>query len=88
MKLMDRPRANDTGLPQGVAERLALFSKWTGAALFPADQMLEGPTGERTFSETFLTYAVENGLSLDWVYFGDERSLVLQAYAEAKGMPQ
>ncbi len=40
--------------------------------------------GERTFSDDFLAYAHGTGLSLDWVWLNDERSLVIGAFHAAK----
>lgn len=71
--------------PAGVSERLAMFAEWTGTQLFPIENVVEGLDDERTFSTDFLRFCNENGLSLDWVWLGDERSLVIEAFHSAKG---
>lgn len=75
-------------LPHGVRDRLALFAEWTGAPLFPADQVVEECDGGDTFTASFLRYCSVNGASLDWLWLGDERSLVVGFHNNAKGMSQ
>lgn len=70
--------------PGGVRERFALFADWTGAPLFPFENMTEGPDSDRTFSTAFLRYCADYGMSIDWVWLGDERSLVLEAFYKAQ----
>lgn len=72
---MNAISANDTGLPGGVLDRLALFAEWTGTT--PPQRILDGEGHEATFSTEILTYAVQHGLNLDWFWLGDERGLVL-----------
>lgn len=71
-----------TILPDGVTERLALFSEWTGTT--PPDRLLNGEGEDRTFTDEFLVYCRINGLSLDWVWLGNEMSLVMRAHHAAK----
>lgn len=68
-----------------MAERLALFAKWTGAQQFPVKSTLEACEGGNTFSDAFLHYCNKNGMSLDWVWLGDERGVVIEAFRNAKG---
>lgn len=76
-------KAKDSS-PASVMERFALFSEWTGAPLFPIEDMTEGPEDDRTFSTAFLHYCAAHGMSIDWVWLGDERSLVIGAFHAAK----
>lgn len=71
-------------LPHGVRDRLSLFAEWTGAPLFPADQVVEECDGGDTFTASFLRYCSDNGASLDWLWLGDERGLVIQAHHALK----
>lgn len=73
-------------LPHGVRDRLALFAEWTGAPLFPADQVVEECDGGQTFTTGFLRYCSDNGASIDWLWLGDERGLVVGFHRNAKGM--
>ena len=82
---MNAISATDTALPAGVCDRLRLFSTWTGAEPFPPAEMVEPAEGGVTFTTAFLSYCDANGLSLDWVWLGSERSLVLGAYNATKG---
>ncbi|MCV2446670.1 hypothetical protein [Paracoccus sp. DMF] len=84
MELQERLGANETGLPDGVQERLATFAEWTGTTAFPADKVLEKCEGEDTFSDEFLAYVQRVGMSLDWVYLGDAMPLVMRAYNAAQ----
>lgn len=62
-------------------ERLGLFAEWTGTT--PPEKVLDddgAPTGQ------FLAYCRDNGLSLDWLFLGDERGLVMQAHNRARGI--
>lgn len=63
------------GLPEGALERLALFAEWTGT-MPPACLVIREIEG-LAFSEDLLVYANKQGLSLDWFWLGDERSLVM-----------
>ena len=73
----------ETALSGGVHERLTLFAEWTGTK--PPEKLTEGAGDERTFSDDLLMFCHETGLSLDWVWLGDEKSLVLQAFNAAQG---
>lgn len=73
------------GLPCGTRDRLALFAEWTGAEQFPPSKILMRTDNCDTFSPEFLAYCLANGLSLDWVWLGDERSLVIGAFHAAQG---
>ena len=75
---------DDTGLPDGVAERLATFAEWTNTTLFPADKVVVECDGGHTFSSEFLAYAQEVGMSLDWAYSGDAMGLVMRAHNAAR----
>lgn len=68
MMTKQRVRANDTGLPLGVVERLASFARETGTAV--PGSVLDGEGEDRAFSDEFLSYCATTGLSLDWVWFG------------------
>lgn len=68
--------------PEGVLDRLALFAEWTGTT--PPKRILDGEGDEATFSTEILTYAVQNGLNLDWFWLGDERGLVMSYHRVAK----
>ncbi len=46
---MNAISAIDTGLPEGFADRLALFADWTGAAPFPPERVLVLVDGEAVF---------------------------------------
>lgn len=72
---MNAISANDTAMPAGALERLALFAEWTGTT--PPARILDGEGEERTFSDDILAYADEQGMSLDWFWLGDERGLVM-----------
>lgn len=69
-----------TGLPEGASARLALFAKWTEttapASIFAADNTLD---------DAFQAYATSEGLSFDWVLFGDVRGLVMNYRACIRG---
>lgn len=71
--------ATDTGVPAGARERLSLFAEWTGTT--PPAAILDGDS----FAADFLRYAATTGLSLDWVWLADERSLVMQAHNATRG---
>ena len=73
------------GLPLGARDRLALFAEWTGAPRFDPNEIVERTEDGDTFSTEFLTYCAVTGLSIDWVWLGDERSLVLGAFNAAQG---
>ncbi|KJZ31565.1 hypothetical protein TW83_07820 [Paracoccus sp. S4493] len=73
------------GLPCGTRDRLALFAEWTGAPVFDPAQVVEKTEDGDTFSTEFLAYCCATGLSLDWVWLGDERSLVMGAFHAAQG---
>jgi hypothetical protein len=64
-----------TGLPEGAIDRLALFAEWTGTT--PPACIVIGEGKDRTFSDDILIYADRQGMSLDWFWLGDERSLVM-----------
>ena len=70
-------------LPEGVQERLALFAEWTGTK--PPEKLTEGEGMDRTFSDELLMFCEETGLSLDWLWLGDERPLVIAAFHAAQG---
>ncbi|WP_253196093.1 hypothetical protein [Roseovarius sp. PS-C2] len=74
---------DETCLPDGAMERLSLFAKWTDTT--PPENVMEGTGDERTFSNEFLRFCQETGLSLDWFWMGDARSLVMQAFNAAQG---
>ena len=40
---------------------------------------------DRTFSDELLMFCEETGLSLDWLWLGDERPLVIAAFHAAQG---
>lgn len=81
MTIIDRACANNTPYPAGTLDRLALFAEWTGTT--PPETILEDQGDGWTFSTEFLAYCDTNGLSLDWVWLDDEKSLVLQAHNAA-----
>lgn len=68
--------------PEGVLDRLALFAEWTGTT--PPQRLLNGEGEDRTFTDELLSYCDQNGLSLDWLWLADEKSLVMQAFHSAK----
>ncbi|MFN3276106.1 MAG: hypothetical protein ACK41U_15720 [Paracoccus sp. (in: a-proteobacteria)] len=78
-------RTRVAGLPAGTRDRLALFAEWTGADPFPPERIVEAAEDGHTFTDDFLRYCNDNGLSLDWVWLADERGLVIAAYDAAKG---
>lgn len=82
MTTEQRARATDTGLPDGVAERMAQFVEWTG--ITPPTRLTEDQGDGRTFTTELLNFAGETGLSLDWLWLGTERSLVLGAFHAAQ----
>lgn len=75
---------NDTAVPAGALERLALFAEWTKTE--PPAKILEGAGEDRTFTAELLIYADANGMSLDWLWQGNERGLVMQAFHQARGI--
>ncbi|MEQ3642849.1 MAG: hypothetical protein ABNH17_07390 [Paracoccus sp. (in: a-proteobacteria)] len=77
-------RKKIAGLPCGTRDRLALFAEWTGAEQFPPHKMLTRTEDGDTFSTEFLSYCAATGLSLDWVWLGDEASLVIGAFHAAQ----
>lgn len=81
MTIIDRVRANNTPYPAGMMDRMALFAEWTGTT--PPETILEDQGDGWTFSEEFLTFCALNGMSIDWVWLGDEKSLVLEAHNAA-----
>lgn len=81
MTTIERVRANNTPYPAGMTDRLALFAEWTGTT--PPDTILEDQGDGWTFSTEFLTFCALNGMSIDWVWLGDEKSLVLGAHNAA-----
>ena len=69
------------GIPMNYStmERLNLFAEWTGTT--PPEKVLDdggAPTDQ------FLAYCRDNGLSLDWLFLGDERPLVMEAHRRAR----
>lgn len=70
-----------TTLPQGAIDRLALFAEWTNTT--PPASILVVQGDSVTFSDELLRYAYLNGLSLDWFWLGDERSLVMAQHETA-----
>ncbi len=72
---MNAISATDTAMPAGARERLGLFAEWTGTT--PPARIISGEGEELTFSDELLTYAQEQGLSLDWLWFGNVRGLVM-----------
>ena len=58
---------------------MAQFAEWTNTEP-PARVIADG-----TFTDDFLRYANQTGLSLDWVYLGSVESLVMQAHNRAVG---
>jgi hypothetical protein len=81
----ERVCATDTALPDGALDRLALFGEWTGTT--PPKNILEDLGDGPIFTNDILSYAQENGLSLDWFFLGDERGLVMRAHNAAKERP-
>lgn len=79
----ERVCANDTGVPKGSLERLAMFAKWTNTT--PPEHIINGKGHDQTFSDDILIYADKNGMSLDWFWLGDERGLVMAAHHQARG---
>lgn len=77
-----RASATDTGLPIGVKERLSQFAAWTGTK--PPKQVTENQGDGLTFSTELLQFADRTGLSLDWLWLGTPRSLILGAYNRAQ----
>lgn len=69
-------------LPGGAADRLALFCEWTGAT--PPDTIITDEGEGVIFAAEFLRFAHKTGLSLDWFWMGDEKSLVMQAHNAAR----
>ncbi|MGR3792638.1 hypothetical protein [Vannielia sp. SX4] len=82
MTTEQRASANHTGLPDGVSERLAQFAAWTGAT--PPASVAEDQGDGLTFSTELLQFADRTGLSLDWLWLGTPRSLILGAYNRAQ----
>lgn len=76
MELQERPRANDSGLPDGAADRLLQFAMEHQLDAFPPERVFVGAGDERTFSDEFLRYCRAAGMSLDWFYFGEGRPFV------------
>ncbi|WP_017999959.1 hypothetical protein [Paracoccus sp. N5] len=68
--------------PEGVLDRLTLFAEWTGTT--PPKRLLNGEGEDRTFTDELLVYCDQNGLSLDWLWLADEKSLVMQAFHAAR----
>ncbi len=66
-------------LPKDALERLALFAEWTDTTP-PAKIM----AADGAFSADLLAYAVDTGLSLDWLTLGNEQGLVCQSYRIAR----
>ena len=58
-------------------DRMALFAEWTSTT--PPENVLEDQGDGWTFSTEFLEFCALNGLSSDWVWLGDAKSLVLEA---------
>lgn len=69
---------NDTGLPPGTLERLAQFVEWTGTVA-PSHLMDE----DGTPSTELLAFGRHQGLSLDWLFCGDVRGMVIRAHRAA-----
>ena len=93
MKLSDKRRdiilwalnqmeTEDANLPIGSIERLARFAEWTNTT--PPEKILEDHGDGPTFSDEILTFADNHGLSLDWFWRGDVRSLVIGAHEAAQ----
>lgn len=70
---------NDIRLPEGTAERLAKFAKLTGTT--PPEGIFDAGGAP---TDDILDFARVNGLSLDWLYFGDEAPLVMRAHNAAR----
>ncbi|PTQ72731.1 hypothetical protein [Celeribacter persicus] len=82
LNMLDQLEIEQGILPQGALDRLSLFGEWTGTT--PPENILEDHGDGPTFSNDLLSYAVENGMSLDWFWMGDERGLVICAHNEAR----
>lgn len=87
---MNAISANDTGLPNGCAERLAQFAQEQQVAAFPPEQVLDDQGHGATFSAAFLRYCGDTGLSLDWAYLGQGQPLARhqspESYSQALDM--
>ena len=70
------------GTLEKAMQRLAQFEEWTGTKC--PYSITEGKGKDRTFAHDFLVYANANNLSLDWVWLGDVRGLVLGYHRQAK----
>ncbi|MBO4169697.1 hypothetical protein [Cereibacter azotoformans] len=70
---------NDIRLPTGTAERLAKFAKLTGTT--PPEAILDADGAP---TDDILDFARANGMSLDWLYFGDAMPLVMRAHNAAR----
>ncbi|WP_417272739.1 hypothetical protein [Celeribacter halophilus] len=79
---LNQMETEDANLPIGSIERLARFAEWTNTT--PPEKILEDHGDGPTLSNEILTFALENGLSLDWFLLGDEQGLVLGAHNAAK----
>ena len=80
---MNAISATDTGLPEGTLGRLALFAEWTSTDA--PTSIFTGTGPDEAFSDEFREYAVREGLSFDWVLFGDVRGLVMTCRAYIRG---
>ncbi len=78
-----RASATGVGLPTGVKERLSQFAAWTGTK--PPSRVTEDQGDGLTFSTELLDFANDTGLSLDWLWLGTPRSLILGAFRAAQG---
>jgi hypothetical protein len=78
---MNAISANDTAMPAGALERLALFAEWTRTT--PPERITEGKGEDLTFSRDLLTYACRYGLNLDRFWLGSERGFVMSYHHAA-----
>lgn len=69
---------NATGLPPDALERLAQFVEWTGTAA--PSRLLDEDGGP---SNALLAFCKHQGLSMDWLFRGDVRGLVMRSHRAA-----
>ncbi|MEM9592448.1 MAG: hypothetical protein AAF967_14140 [Pseudomonadota bacterium] len=79
-ELVDMPFRGLAGSDMKKArERLQSFGEWTGTT--PPKKLLND---DQSFSHELLLYCQKEGLSLDWLVFGDVKGLVMESHNNAK----
>jgi hypothetical protein len=69
---------NATGFPPDALERLAQFVEWTGTVA--PSRLLDGDGAP---SIALLAFCIHQGLSMDWLFRGDVRGLVMGSHRAA-----